>query len=533
MSDGGQPNDRRRSKAFLFLLCCALAGAAPHALDPLRATVPALSLALFLGGYSLRTLLRATAPAGAPVHSSGESSSSGVPSGVPASPAPGEPDPPVGSANPSTAPLATAVGAIASQALAPVGPSAVAAGFDATAALHATADLGAAATLDTTAPLVDVVVAARDEQAVITRLVDTITGLRWPEGRLRLWVVDDGSEDRTPELLAALQRRHPLLTVLRRPRSAGGGKSAALNLVLQRLEGRWMLVLDADAVLPPDLLERLIPQAETAGWAGLQLRKAVVNAEANWLTRAQAMEMALDALVQEGRLADGGVAELRGNGQLLRRESLLACGGFNEFTVTDDLDLSFRLLLQGQPIGLLWDPPVREEAVLRLPALWRQRQRWAEGGLQRFFDYWPELISDRLTPRQRLDLSGFFLLQYALPVLVSADLAASLVTGTLPTAWPLSLATVLLSALAILRSCRRTSEGPALPDPHPLNLMLGLAYLSHWLLVIPWVTLRMALLPKRLVWAKTLHHGAQEALDLEDDPEAMVESEEELAPEVG
>jgi 1,2-diacylglycerol 3-beta-glucosyltransferase len=527
MSDGGQPNDRRRSKAFLFLLCCAAAGAAPHALDPLRATLPALSLAIVLGGYSLRTLLRATAPVVAPVQFSRESSSSGESSGVPASPASGQPDPSVGSANPSTATLSTAGGAVASQSLAPVGPFAVA------AALDATADLGVAAVLDTTAPLVDVVVAARDEQAVITRLVDTITGLRWPEGRLRLWVVDDGSEDRTPELLAALQRRHPLLTVLRRPRSAGGGKSAALNLVLQRLEGHWMLVLDADAVLPPDLLERLIPQAEIAGWAGLQLRKAVVNAEANWLTRAQAMEMALDALVQEGRLADGGVAELRGNGQLLRRESLLACGGFNEFTVTDDLDLSFRLLLQGQPIGLLWDPPVREEAVLRLPALWRQRQRWAEGGLQRFFDYWPELISDRLTPRQRLDLSGFFLLQYALPVLVSADLAASLVTGTLPTAWPLSLATVLLSALAILRSCQRTSEGPALPDPHPLNLLLGLAYLSHWFLVIPWVTLRMALLPKRLVWAKTLHHGAHEALDLEDEPEAMVEGEEELAPEVG
>jgi 1,2-diacylglycerol 3-beta-glucosyltransferase len=395
------------------------------------------------------------------------------------------------------------------------------------------APAGETAALEAAAPLVDVVVAARDEQAVISRLVDTITGLRWPAGRLRLWVVDDGSEDRTPELLAALQRRHPLLTVLRRPRSAGGGKSAALNLVLQRLEGRWMLVLDADAVLPPDLLERLIPQAEAAGWGGLQLRKAVVNAEENWLTRAQAMEMALDALVQEGRLADGGVAELRGNGQLLRRDSLLACGGFNEYTVTDDLDLSFRLLLHGQPIGLLWDPPVREEAVLRLPALWRQRQRWAEGGLQRFFDYWPELLSDRLKPRQRLDLTCFFLLQYALPVLASADLAASLWTGTRPTVWPLSLVTLLLSGVAILRSCQRPSEGPALPAPHPFNLLLGMAYLSHWFLVIPWVTLRMALLPKRLVWVKTLHHGTHEAPDLEDGQEGVVEGEDDLATEVG
>ena len=41
----------------------------------------------------------------------------------------------------------------------------------------------------------------------------------------------------------------------------------------------------------------------------------------------------------------------------------------------------------------------------------------------------------------------------------------------------------------------------------PLNLALGIAYLGHWFVVIPYTALRMALLPKRLVWAKTLHVG--------------------------
>jgi ribonuclease P protein component len=211
---------------------------------------------------------------------------------------------------------------------------------------------------------VDVVVAARDEQAVIGRLVERIAQLSYPQGQMRLWVIDDASSDRTPQVLAELQERHPFLQVLRREPDAGGGKSGALNLVLQQLQGRWMFVLDADADLQSDTLERLIPYAEAGGWSAVQLRKAEVNATANWLTRAQAMEMALDAVIQQGRLAVGGVAELRGNGQLLRRDALLSSGGFNEGTVTDDLDLSFRLLLDGQPIGILWDPPVQEEAVL-------------------------------------------------------------------------------------------------------------------------------------------------------------------------
>jgi 1,2-diacylglycerol 3-beta-glucosyltransferase len=360
-------------------------------------------------------------------------------------------------------------------------------------------------------PAVDVVVAARDEQAVISRLVERIAALRWPEGQLCLWVIDDGSEDRTPELLAELQERHPLLRVLRRPRDAGGGKSGALNLVLEQLRGRWMLVLDADADLQSDVLERLIPFAEAGGWAAVQLRKAVVNAEANLLTTAQAMEMAFDAVIQEGRLASGGVAELRGNGQLIRRDALQAAGGFNENTVTDDLDLSFRFLLEGLPIGVLWDPPVREEAVLTLSALWRQRQRWAEGGLQRFFDYAPGLISSRLSFSQKRDLTCFFLLQYALPVVASADLICSLITRTAPTMWPFSIVALVLSGVAIAAGCRRSAEGPPLPAMNPFIAALGIVYLVHWFLVIPWVTLKMALLPKRLVWVKTLHLGLEES----------------------
>ncbi len=169
----------------------------------------------------------------------------------------------------------------------------------------------------------DVVVAARDEQAVIGGWWRGSSQLRWPRERLQLWVIDDGSEDRTPEVLSELQEQHPQLRVLRRSRQAGGGKSAALNLAMEHLRGRWMLVLDADGDLQGDVLERLIPYAEQGGWAAVQLRKAVVNGEVNLLTRAQAMEMAFDAQVQEGRLAWGGVSELRGNGQLLRRDAVL------------------------------------------------------------------------------------------------------------------------------------------------------------------------------------------------------------------
>ena len=427
--------DHRRVKSAAFLFACGCAGAAPHWLDPARSLWPAISLALMLGGYGLRTVLR------------------------------GE--------------------------------------------LNRQGDAEPAAVDQQSLPSLDVVVAARDEEGVVQRLVERLTSLRYPADRLSTWVIDDGSQDRTPELLDALAERHPSLHVIHREPDAGGGKSGALNTALAQLSGEWLLVLDADAQLQDDLLERLVPYALDGGWSAVQLRKAVIDADCNWLTRAQAMEMALDAVIQTGRLAGGGVAELRGNGQLIKRSELERSGGFNEDTVTDDLDLSFRLLSHGALVGLLWDPPVQEEAVPGLRALWKQRQRWAEGGLQRFFDYWPTLTSAELSLRQRWDVANFFLLQYGLPVVSFADLATSLISRSTPTYWPLSIVAFSVSGVAYWRGCRGRNEGPAIPQPGIWHMLVAIAYLSHWFVVIPWVSLRMALLPKRLVWAKTSHGGEQ------------------------
>jgi 1,2-diacylglycerol 3-beta-glucosyltransferase len=159
-----------------------------------------------------------------------------------------------------------------------------------------------------------------------------------------------------------------------------------------------------------------------------------------------------------------------------------------------------------------------------LAALWRQRQRWAEGGLQRFLDHGFGFGSGQLSGFQTFDLLAFGLLQYAMPLLAAADLLGVLLTGTAPLMWPFSIVAFVSSALALIGGCRRARGGPALPAMTPFHAALGILYLMHWFVVIPWVTVRMALLPKRLVWAKTLHLG-----DVDPDGPLSPEAEAELA----
>ena len=355
-------------------------------------------------------------------------------------------------------------------------------------------------------PTLDILVAARDEQNVIARLVERLVSLDYPSEKLKIYIIDDGSVDNTPNILKKLSQKYERLNIISRSKNDGGGKSGALNHALQFISGEWVFILDADAQLKNDTLQRVLSFAQNGSWSAVQLRKSVINTSKNFLTTCQGIEMAMDAYFQVGRLYSAGISELRGNGQLVRKDILLNCGSFNENTVTDDLDLSLRLILSQSKIGIFWDPPVMEEAVEDIFALFRQRQRWAEGGLQRFFDYGRELILSKLTFIQKFDLTYFFILQYALPIIALVDLIVCIVFFKSPIYWPVSLTAFTLSASASWLGCHKKHEGPVLPN-NSIEMILYLFYLSHWFIVIPLVTLKMSIFPKKIIWKKTTHLG--------------------------
>jgi 1,2-diacylglycerol 3-beta-glucosyltransferase len=361
-----------------------------------------------------------------------------------------------------------------------------------------------------TYPFVSLLVAAKDEEAVIQSLVETLCTLDYPSSRYELWVVDDNSSDRTPKVLAELALRYPHFHWLRRPSGSSGGKSGALNQVLPLTKGDIIGVFDADAQVPKDLLRHVLPYFDGPTMGAVQVRKAIANANTNFWTRGQSIEMTLDAFLQERRSAIGGIGELRGNGQFVRRTALERCGGWNEDTITDDLDLTLRLHLDLWDIGLMLSPVVNEEGVTRMMGLWHQRNRWAEGGYQRYLDYWPLLLKNRLGYRKSIDLIVFLTLQYLLPAATIPDTALSLLRGQLPVLLPLSSLTMALSFIGMFAGLNRIRRGQNLPFqlfPTLFQSILGTLYMFHWFVVVSSVTARMAFRAKRFNWVKTLHVG--------------------------
>ncbi|MDJ0738037.1 MAG: glycosyltransferase family 2 protein [Nostocaceae cyanobacterium] len=360
-------------------------------------------------------------------------------------------------------------------------------------------------------PYISVLVAAKNEEAVISNLVKNLCSLKYPQGRYEVWIIDDNSSDKTPYLLTQLKQKYQQLQVLRRSPQATGGKSGALNQVLPMTKGDIVAVFDADAQVSPDMLLRVAPlfQKETVG--AVQVRKAIANAKENFWTKGQMAEMAFDTYMQQQRIAIGGLGELRGNGQFVRRQALLRCGGWNEETITDDLDLTIRLHLDDWDIECLAYPAVQEEGVTTAIALWHQRNRWAEGGYQRYLDYWNLILGNRMGLRKTWDLLLFMLIQYILPIAAIPDLLMAFVRHRPPLLTPVTSLSVTMSVVGMLAGLARTGNYKPLRASTYLILLLqtlrGTLYMLHWIVVMSSTTARMSVRPKRLKWVKTVHQG--------------------------
>ena len=106
----------------------------------------------------------------------------------------------------------------------------------------------------------------------------------------------------------------------------------------------------------------------------------------------------------------------------MRTDLIRALGGWNPHTVTEDTDLTLRVLLGGWRVR--YDPSAVdfEEAVLSSSRFWRQRYRWARGHQKCLRDYWrPVLRSRHLSPAQKIE-TMLFLWVYHVPVLCGLGL---------------------------------------------------------------------------------------------------------------
>ena len=376
-------------------------------------------------------------------------------------------------------------------------------------------------------PFVSVMIPAHNEQDVIQKTVENILEMDYE--KFEVIVIDDRSDDNTAEKLKELEQKYDKVKALIRDKNAFPGKSAVLNEAMNIAKGEAILVFDADARVKPDFLTQLVPHLEKDNVGAVQARKVIINREENFLTRCQDNEYALDTHFQVGRNSIKGAVELRGNGELIKREALADINGWNNYTITDDLDMSTRLHIKGWDVRFCADVCVYEEAVVKFIPLLKQRRRWVEGSIRRYLEhFWGVLFSKDMSLRVSIDMIAY-ITEFILPFWLISELCFQAFKYVKDSPNCIS-SSLLVSALVcgfftvgLLYSVRKYNHLSRLQSVIQA-VETGIFLCCVWFPIVVFIVFKIIFCKKTMDWGKTTH-GVTKLVENNTEEELPVQEE--------
>ena len=234
-------------------------------------------------------------------------------------------------------------------------------------------------------PRVTVQLPIFNELYVVERLLDAVSKLDYPRDLLDVQVLDD-STDETRELANKLVGNLQALGldishVHRVDRT--GYKAGALENGLQSAKGEYILILDADFVPAPDVLQKTIHFFTNEKVGMIQTRWGHLNRTYSMLTRVQAMFLDGHLLLEQtGRNRSGRFINFNGTAGVWRKSCIVDAGGWQHDTLTEDLDLSYRAQIKGWKFIFLPNLVTPAELPVDMNGFKSQQHRWTKGSIQ-------------------------------------------------------------------------------------------------------------------------------------------------------
>jgi cellulose synthase/poly-beta-1,6-N-acetylglucosamine synthase-like glycosyltransferase len=267
-----------------------------------------------------------------------------------------------------------------------------------------------------------------NERDVVNRLMEAIGRLDWPRDRLHIQLLDDSTDDSVVfgRDACAKLRDQGLDAVHLHRTLRTGFKAGALEHGMQHCDAPFIAIFDADFIPNPDFLRIAIkPLLADPGLCLVQGRWEHVNRDDNLLTRAQAVGIDGHFAVEQGARAWSGLPmNFNGTCGMWRREAIIAAGGWEHDTLTEDMDLSYRAQLVGWRCTYRIGLGVPGEVPADVNA-WRSQQfRWAKGSIQTAIKLLPRVWASSWDLHKKLSAS-LHMTHYLVHPLILASLFAA------------------------------------------------------------------------------------------------------------
>jgi cellulose synthase/poly-beta-1,6-N-acetylglucosamine synthase-like glycosyltransferase len=255
-------------------------------------------------------------------------------------------------------------------------------------------------------PPVTVLVAAHNEEKVVANILSTLMTVKYPEDKLLIIPVNDRSTDRTGEIVDEFVTKFPGRIQPFHRTEGKGGKAAALKDAMELVKTEVILIFDADYIPGAGLIKQLVAPFFDPEVGGVMGRVVPLNCGSNLLTRMLDLERSGGYQVdQQARMNLRLVPQHGGTVAGVRLSALREIGGWNDNTLTEDTDLTYRLLLYGWKTAYQNRSECYEEVPETWPVRIKQIMRWAKGHNQAMVTYSLRLLlgRHRATLRERID----------------------------------------------------------------------------------------------------------------------------------
>ena len=234
-------------------------------------------------------------------------------------------------------------------------------------------------------PFVTIQLPIFNEYFVVNRLIDNIVMIDYPKDKYEIQVLDD-STDETVEMSRKKVEEYKakgynieLLTRTDRK----GYKAGALKEAMPKAKGEFVAIFDADFLPQRDFLKKTIPLFAEENVAVVQTRWGHINQSYSLLTEVQAFQLNVHFSVeQKGRQLGNYLLQFNGTAGVWRAKAIEDGGGWEADTLTEDLDLSYRVQLKGWKIIFLEDAVSPAELPAEMMGLKSQQHRWMKGGAE-------------------------------------------------------------------------------------------------------------------------------------------------------
>jgi glycosyltransferase involved in cell wall biosynthesis len=266
-----------------------------------------------------------------------------------------------------------------------------------------------------------------NERYVARRLIDAVAGMDYPRDRLEIQVLDDSIDDTVSVVadIVAAWRKQGVDIVHRHRKNRTGYKAGALREGLAEAKGELLAVFDADFIPPADFLNRTVPYFGDPAIGMVQTRWGHLNESYSALTRAQAVALDGHFIIEHTvRNRNGAFINFNGTAGIWRKQSILDAGNWQDDTLTEDLDLSYRAQLAGWKFLYLPDVECPAELPAEINGLKGQQFRWAKGSVQTALKVLPRVLGSRISRFARLQAVIHLTNHVVYPMLLLLGLSA-------------------------------------------------------------------------------------------------------------